>query len=103
MGDLAGALSRKLNISNGKKLTTKTITQSRRAHETEDDIAILSMILPGEKFNCCLNEDCRYGNSKENTLGKLPIIHYFNNPDSNQQTTRAFENEYLQYYSAILQ
>jgi hypothetical protein len=71
MGDLAGALSSKLNLTNGagKKLVTKTITQSRRAHESDDDIAILSMIMPGERFNCYMKEDCRHGNPKENSLG----------------------------------
>ena len=73
MGDLAGALSRKLNLTNGKKLVTKTITQPRRAHESDDDIAILSMIMPGEKFNCFLKDECRHGNPKENSLGKYII------------------------------
>jgi hypothetical protein len=72
MGDLAGALSRKLNISGstGKKFMTKTVTQPKRATETDDDIAILSMIMPGETFYCCLREDCRIGNPKESSLGK---------------------------------
>lgn len=71
MGDLAGALSQKLNISGspGKKFITKTVTQPRKANETDDDIAILSMIMPGETFYCCLRNDCRMGDPKESSLG----------------------------------
>ena len=71
MGDLSDVLSRKLNLRNGQKLTTKKFTESKRANETDDDVAILSMIMPGEKFECLLRHDCRMGNYKENSLGKL--------------------------------
>ena len=70
MGDLSDALSKiNLNSKNGGKLTTKKITQPKKAHETDDDIAILTMILPGEKFECCLKNECMLGNSFESSLG----------------------------------
>lgn len=70
MGDLSDVLSRKLNLRNGQKLTTKRFTESKRANETDDDVAILGMIMPGEKFICCLRQDCKLGNYRENSLGK---------------------------------
>lgn len=73
MGDLSDVLSKKLNLRNGQKLHTRKFTEARKPHETEDDVAILSMILPGEKFECCLKYDCRMGNCKENKLGKIKI------------------------------
>ena len=85
MGDLSETFSRKLNMNGksngsvsfgGNKLTTKKVTQPKRAHETDDDIAILSMILPGERFQCSLKEDCLLGNSKESSLGNIPILYF---------------------------
>lgn len=70
---IADLLSRGLNLKkkNGKHyLVTKTVTPPRRVHEQDDDIAILTMILPGEKFECNLKKDCLLGNSKESKLGK---------------------------------
>lgn len=69
MGELPDMLARKLNLRNGQKLTTKRVTAPKKAHETDDDIAILSMIMPGEKFRCHMAEDCILGDPSESSLG----------------------------------
>ncbi|ODM94297.1 Four and a half LIM domains protein 2 [Orchesella cincta] len=69
---IADLMSRGLNLKkkNGKHyLATKTVTQPKRLNEQDDDIAILTMILPGEKFECVLKKNCLMGDSKANKLG----------------------------------
>lgn len=69
---IADLMSKGLNLKkkNGKHfLVTKTVTPPKRINETDDDIAILTMILPGEKFECHMKSDCLLGNPKENKLG----------------------------------
>lgn len=60
-------------------LTTKTVGAERikRAKENNEDIAILSMFLPGtaaveenSRFRCALGYDCRLGDYKLATPGK---------------------------------
>jgi len=89
MGDLSDILSRKLNLSSSTKggggattkLQFKKTTPHRRAHETEDDVAVLSLILPGEPFLCHLGDDCKFMNPSHNALGTVyslsrTIYHY---------------------------
>jgi hypothetical protein len=83
MGDLSDVLSRKLNLKAGQKLNVKKTTQPRRAHETEDDVAVLSLIMPGESFTCHLAEDCLYSNPQHNSLGSYII----GSPCSNKLST----------------
>lgn len=60
------------------RLKTKTIGGERikRAKDNNEDIAILSMFLPGataakeqEKFRCHLGMDCRVGDCRDTTPG----------------------------------
>lgn len=56
------------------RLTTKTVGEDRikRAKDNNEDIAVLSMFLPGEKtpFKCHMGSRCEIG---ENTIGKAGI------------------------------
>lgn len=70
---LAGDMKSRLN------LTTKTVgaERIRRAKENNEDIAVLSMFLPGSsakeensRFRCFLGYDCRLGDSKLATPGR---------------------------------
>lgn len=60
-------------------LKTKTVGEDRirRAKERNEDVAILSMDLPGAKteFFCCLGDDCLIGNPRELSLG---VCDFFN-------------------------
>lgn len=60
-------------------LTTKTIgaDRIRRAKENNEDVAVLSMFLPGSaakeensRFRCALNTNCRLGDWRLATPGK---------------------------------
>ncbi|KAK9888403.1 hypothetical protein WA026_000652 [Henosepilachna vigintioctopunctata] len=68
---MAGVLSSQFD----KKLSlkTKTVGEDRikRAKEKNEDVAILSMEVPGEKgyFKCCLGDDCRTGDASSLPLG----------------------------------
>lgn len=76
---IADLMSKGLNLKkkNGKHyLVTKTVTAPKRIHETDDDIAILTMILPGERFECHLKKDCLLGNPKESKLGNINEIKF---------------------------
>lgn len=66
-------------------LTTKTVGAERikRAKENNEDIAILSMFLPGtaaveenSRFRCSLGYDCRLGDYKLATPGKNKNQHH---------------------------
>lgn len=54
-------------------LQTKTVGEDRikRAKERNEDVAILSMELPGENkpFKCCLEEECFMGDPNTLPLG----------------------------------
>lgn len=58
------------------RLTTKTVGEDRikRAKERNEDIAVLSMFLPGEKgpFNCHMGSKCEIG---EHNVGKAGIFY----------------------------
>lgn len=60
-------------------LQTKTVGGDRikRARERNEDVAILSMDLPGDNksFKCCLGKDCLFGDAASLPLGV--IIFYF--------------------------
>jgi len=66
---MAGVLSdfKKLNLQ------TKTVGEDRirRAKDRNEDVAILSMELPGDKkgFRCSLGDDCLFGDPKSLPLG----------------------------------
>lgn len=70
---MAGVLSDR--FKNSLNLQTKTVGEDRirRAKDKNEDIAILSMELPGEKraFRCCLGEDCMLGDPESLPLGGL--------------------------------
>lgn len=70
-GKMAGVLSDR--FKNGLSLQTKTVGEDRirRARERNEDIAILSMELPGEKrkFRCSMGEDCLMGDPESLPLG----------------------------------
>lgn len=70
---MAGVLSDR--FKNGLNLQTKTVGEDRirRARERNEDIAILSMELPGEKraFCCSLGEECLMGDPQSLPLGGL--------------------------------
>lgn len=60
-------------FKNKLSLKTKTVGEDRirRAKERNEDVAILSMELPGENkpFNCCLGDECLMGKPKSLPLG----------------------------------
>lgn len=68
-------------------LKTKTVGAERiqRAKDNNEDIAVLSMFLPGsvgevenKRFRCALNEDCFLGDYRQATPGKpMQKIIYF--------------------------
>lgn len=55
-------------------LQTKTVGEDRirRAKEKNEDVAVLSMQIPGEKigFKCCLGPACLQGDPTSLPLGK---------------------------------
>lgn len=64
-------------------LTTKTVGQDRirRARETNEDVAILSMFLPNatnerenKKFCCALRDSCQLGDARKTIAGGKGII-----------------------------
>lgn len=64
-------------------LRTKTVGAERiqRAKDNNEDVAILSMFLPGSvgeaenrRFRCSLMEDCFLGDYRQATPGKLFIV-----------------------------
>lgn len=66
------------DMKNRLSLTTKTVgaARIRRARENNEDIAVLSMFLPGSaakeensRFRCDLGYDCRLGDSRLATPG----------------------------------
>lgn len=68
---MAGVLSDQ--FKNRLNLQTKTVGEDRirRARERNEDIAILSMEIPGEKraFRCSLGEECLAGDPTSLPLG----------------------------------
>lgn len=68
---MAGVLSDQFKTR--LNLQTKTVGEDRikKAKERNEDIAILSMELPGEQrsFRCALGEDCRLGEPNKLPLG----------------------------------
>lgn len=68
---MAGVLSDQFKTR--LNLQTKTVGEDRirKAKERNEDIAILSMELPGEKrvFNCSLGDDCLLGDPSNLPLG----------------------------------
>lgn len=69
---MAGVLSDQLKRMN---LQTKIVGDDRirRAKERNEDVAILSMDLPGDKkkFRCCLGDRCLLGDPTGLSLGGL--------------------------------
>lgn len=72
---MAGVLSEQLKKMN---LQTKTVGEDRirRAKQMNEDVAILSMDLPGvkKKFRCCLEEGCLQGDPCSLPLGACSIM-----------------------------
>lgn len=72
---MAGVLSdfKKLNLQ------TKTVGEDRirRAKDRNEDVAILSMDLPGDKkvFRCSLGDDCLFGDPKSLPLGVFLLLY----------------------------
>lgn len=70
-GTMAGTLSDQFKTR--LNLQTKTVGEERikRAKERNEDVAILSMELPGDKkaFKCCLGKDCLFGDPASLPLG----------------------------------
>lgn len=68
---MAGVLSDQFKTK--LNLKTKIVGEDRirRAKEKNEDIAILSMDLPGENksFVCCMGEECLMGDAKKLALG----------------------------------
>ncbi|XP_015835489.1 four and a half LIM domains protein 2 isoform X6 [Tribolium castaneum] len=68
---MAGTLSDQ--FKSRLNLQTKTVGEERikKAKERNEDVAILSMELPGEKkaFKCCLDQDCLLGDPTSLPLG----------------------------------
>lgn len=59
------------------KLTTKTVGEDRirKAKENNEDIAVLSMFLPGEnKFKCHRGTECLLGNVGPTAPGNLILM-----------------------------
>lgn len=63
-------------------LTTKTVgaDRIRKAKENNEDVAVLSMFLPGSaakeensRFRCALGVDCRLGDWRLSTPGKIHL------------------------------
>lgn len=73
---MAGVLSDQFKRMN---LQTKTVGEDRikRAKERNEDVAILSMELPGEKkgFKCSLGELCLQGDPTSLPLGRLGCVY----------------------------
>lgn len=74
---LAGEMRSRLSLQ------TKTVgaERIRRAKENNEDIAVLSMFLPGSaareenaRFRCALGFDCRLGDARLATPGKSQAI-----------------------------
>lgn len=78
MATLSSEFSSRLN------LRTKTVgaDRIRKAKENNEDIAVLSMFLPGSaaveensRFRCALGIDCRLGDWRLATPGSLHSLH----------------------------